>query len=587
MKKLANVSQTPAVLQAFYRNTEELKDKIACGRILEDGIDSLTYQEFRERVENFAGYLQTISSKGDSAILLAETSNEFLIAFYGCMLTGIVAVPCHVGNPRKMTKLEYIISDCDAKLVIGVEKTISKFKQHLAEDLPVISVENSPSKYKYSQPDFSNDDIVFLQYTSGTTSDPKGVIVKFSNLLANLEMLRKNFEWGRKTIICTWLPFYHDLGLIGMLLSPLYSGGTTYYLSPLEFIKKPIRWLRAISDLKATTAGGPNFAFNHCVQRVRDEDCKNFDFSNLSVFFCGAEPIRLASLEDFANKFAPYNFKYNALHPCYGMAEVVLFATGIDVHRPMFWHAFDGKDITNNIVTPVAAESLGAVKLVGCGFPVEESDAEIVIVNPSTCEEIDSLVGEIWISGSHLSSGYWKKEALSEKTFNAKLVGVEDKRYLKTGDLGFIYEGQLFISGRIKNLIIIGGRNIYPHDIETSVNESHKLMKEGRCTAFSVLDDGHERLICIKEINRALYQLLEKYQENKDTETKKIINEIHRSIQYQISENNGVIAQNIFFMLQGRLSTTTSGKIQVNEAKQEYLNGSLEGFSLIDLMKLR
>jgi acyl-CoA synthetase (AMP-forming)/AMP-acid ligase II len=585
MEEAVSVEQLPEVLRAFYNNSIQLKDKIACGRILEDGIDAYTYQEFREQAEDFAGYLQTISKQGDRAILLAETSNEFLIAFYGCMLAGIVAVPSHVANPKKTKKLQHIIEDCGAKLVIGLENTINKFKSILPDNILVFSVENALKGCSYIEPEFSNNDIVFLQYTSGTTSDPKGVIVRFSNLLVNMKMIQESCGWGKDSIMCSWLPFYHDLGLIGMLLSPIFYGSSTYYLSPLEFVKKPKRWLQAISDLKATVAGGPNFAFDVCVQRVKDEDCKDFDFSSITTFFCGAEPIRLASLENFAKKYKPYNFNKNALYPCYGMAEVVLFATGVDVQKPIFWSAFDSKDLMKHKITPVNPESQGAVKLVGCGYPTRNSDAEVIVVNPETCLKIENQVGEIWISGSHVCSGYWNKEEISDRNFRAQLVGNDEKKYLKTGDLGFIYEGHLFISGRIKNLIIIGGKNIYPHDIETCINGSHELMQNGRSTAFSVLEDGFEHLICIKEINRNLYQSIEKHRETNDTDTKKIIHELYRKIQFEISEDNGVIAQDIFFMLQGRLNTTTSGKIQIQTIKQEYLKKSLVGFSLMELVK--
>lgn len=586
MEELVNISQLPKVLQSFYKNAEELQGKIACGKIHDDHIDSLTYYELRIRARDFAGYLQTISFKGDRAILLAETYNDFLIAFYGCMLAGVIAVPCHVGNPKKMAKLEYIIADCDAKLVIGVEKTISKFKPYLSKDISVISVEKSLAKCKYSEPEFNDNDIVFLQYTSGTTSDPKGVMITFSNLFMNLKMIKKSFGFDEQLIMVSWLPFYHDMGLIGMLLSPIFSGATTYYLTPIQFVKKPILYLQALTNLNATCTGAPNFAFDHCVQRIKKENCEGLNFSKLKTFFCGAEPIRLNSLQDFSEKFAAYNFNYNALFPCYGMAEVVLFATGVSIKEPIFWQAFDSEDITRNIVTPLNPEALGASKLVGCGFPTENSDAEVIIVNPDTCKKVENKIGEIWITGSHVSRGYWKKETLSEKIFRAKLVGGDNRGYLRTGDLGFIFNGQLFISGRIKNLIIIGGRNIYPHDIETSVNESNELMKNGRCTAFSVLEDGHEQLICIKEVSRNLYLSLVKYEQFKDVETKKVIDEIHRSIQHNISENNGVIAHDVFLILQGRLSTTTSGKIQVQGTKKGYMLNTLEGFSLMDFVKL-
>ena len=586
MEQLTQIGQLPKMLQLFCDTIALRKQEIACGLIADNTLDSLTYGQLGENAKAFSAYLQTLTQKGDRVIILAETHNEFVIAFYGCLLAGLVAVPCHVGNPKKSEKLKYIIRDCEAKVVIGLEKTVAKFESVLDENLHFVSVEKSPIHLFYEEPNFKESDIAFLQYTSGTTSDPKGVMVSYNNLFVDLQMIKKSFLFDENMIMVSWLPFYHDMGLVGMVLSPIFSGGTIYYMSPIDFMKKPLRWLSALSDLKATCTGAPNFAFEHSAQRIKEEDVAGLNLSSLQTIFCGAEPIKVESLELFYNKFKPAGLNYNALYPCYGMAEVALFATGGEMDTPMYIQAFNSKDLTINKVTPVSNDSEEAIRLVGCGFPRKDLGATTIIVDPKTKEVITNGIGEIWISGPHVSAGYWKKETVSKETFKARLSEEQySKTFLRTGDLGFIYNNELFISGRIKNVITIGGKNIHPHDIEASVIESHELIKEGRCAAFSIVNQNTEKLVCVKELHRGIYRTLDTYKANKTQETKKVILEIYRSIQQSISVGNGVNAQDIFFIPQGKLPVTTSGKVKMQECKKQYIEGTLDGFSLMELVK--
>lgn len=586
MEAVLEKAQLPLMLQSFLNTIEKRKDHIACGHILEDSIDFYTYDQLGKQVEQFAGHLQTFCNKGDRAIILAETHNEFVIAFYGCLLAGVVAVPCHVGSPKKADKLQHIITDCGAKVVIGLQETLNKFTDVLAPHAQLISVSNTPVDALYTEVQVDETDIAFLQYTSGTTSDPKGVMINYANLLANLQMIKQSFLFNQDLIMVSWLPFYHDMGLIGMILSPLFSGGTVYYLSPLDFMKRPIKWVKSLADLQATCTGAPNFAFDHCVQRIKDEDCSEIDLSKLQTIFCGAEPIRVESLEEFHKKFEPFGFNYNALYPCYGMAEVVLFATGGEMKEPLYSKSFHDEDLKLNKVTPLEDGHPEAVRLVGCGFPAIGLGGKVLIVDPETREPTPKGIGEIWISGPHVSKGYWNKPEVSLTSLQAKLKEDDGHTYLRTGDLGFMYQDDLFISGRIKDLIIIAGRNIHPHDVAASVNESHELLEPGRCTAFPIMEDNREVLVTVKELHRGIYRTLQQLLQNPDNqEAKEQAKEIYRSIQKQVSEDNGVLTHDIFFIPQGRLAVTTSGKVKVQATKKLYEANNLDGFSLTKLIK--
>ncbi|GGH14263.1 fatty acyl-AMP ligase [Mucilaginibacter phyllosphaerae] len=578
--------ETPDFIRNFYKNCAFFDLKTAFGRLQNDHVEAITYSELHKKAIDFAGYLQNFTSKGERAAILTETGLEFIIAFYGCIIAGIIPVPCSIPNPKKADGLRNIIDDCDARIIIGLSGTLKKFTPVLNSSLIAIASDNIPSGYAFTPPAIKETDVAFLQYTSGTTSDPKGVMVTYKNLQANLKMIKDRFEFTPQLVMVSWLPFYHDMGLVGMILSPLHAGGTGYYLSPMEFILKPLEWLKAITTLKGNCTGVPNFALEHCVSRIADEQGTGLDLTGLKTLFCGSEPIRHQTLKTFNEKFRQFGLSPNALYPCYGMAELALFATAGKVGQHYKQNSFDSAALFNKQVKKAAPGAAGAIDLIGCGFAAQNS--QVIIVDPQTQTETPQGIGEIWITGPHVSAGYWGKPQITQNTFKARLNESPGTDYLRTGDLGFIFDEQLYISGRIKDVIIMNGRNIYPTDIEICVNNSHQDLNEGRCAAFSVWRDTGEVLIIVKEIHRSHYKMMDEFIANAGPDgetTGKLVVDYCKAIQKSVADTVGLVIDDLIVVAQNRLPVTTSGKIRRAACKDLYLNNELNGHSLTSLLK--
>jgi acyl-CoA synthetase (AMP-forming)/AMP-acid ligase II len=390
------------------------------------------------------------------------------------------------------------------------------------------------------------DALAFLQYTSGSTGDPKGVMVSHGNLMANSGQIAEAFGHGPESRVLVTLPLYHDMGLIGGIVQPLYLGVPVHVMTPAQFVQKPQRWLQMISRLRISSSGGPNFMYDLAAQVVQPEHLEGVDLSCWRAAFCGAEPIRASTVETFTRKFAPYGFQKGAFYPCYGMAEATLFVTGSQV----------------GTAPCVDTPALGGPPVVGCGRPYQ--DTRIEIVDPATHSALpDQQEGEIWVSGCSVAQGYWKNPTATEHTFNARLAGSNDGPFLRTGDLGYRKEGNLFVTGRLKDLIIMRGRNFAPHDLELEAEGSHPGLQPGGGAAFTLTEGTKERLVLAFELKREWRHRADAW----SIVEAAVRSAIARSYQLQVDD--------VVLLAPGGLPRTSSGKVRRSQCRTDYLGGRL------------
>ena len=525
---------------------------------------SLTYGQLDAQARTIASCLRAY--QGERALLLYPSGLEFITAFLGCLYAGVIAVPIY--PPRrnqKLSRLLSIVDDAQAALALtttSILGDINKFedKDKLTQ-LKWIATDNiEVNNQEFIPKSITPENLAFLQYTSGSTGKPKGVMVSHGNIIHNQQIIYQAFDHSEDSIGVGWLPLFHDMGLIGHVLQPIYAGFASIFISPLAFLQKPIRWLKAISKYRATTSGGPNFAYDLCVNKIQPEELNNLDLSSWNLAYSGSEPIRAETLKQFGNKFSDCGFNYNAFYPCYGMAETTLFATGGDKNQKPVIQGFKTGNLKQNSFSKSENSKLENRMLVGVGFP--HDNTKVIIVNPKSltrCEEGE--VGEIWVSGGSVASGYWNRLEETRETFQACLKYTQESPFLRTGDLGFLHKGELFISGRLKDVIIIKGQNHYPQDIELTVEKAHPALKANCGVAFAVEVEREERLVVIQEVERNYLKKLD-------------IQEVKRNIAKSVITNHGLQMYRIFLMKPGNIPKTSSGKIQRYICKNMFLDNS-------------
>lgn len=454
---------------------------------------TLTYEEMDRQARSVAAMLQSTIKNGECVLLLYPPGLEFITVFLGCLYAGIVAVPAYPPrHNRNLLRLQAIATDAEVSVALTTRLVMMDMERlgqqcNTFASLQLLPTDNLSTELaeQWQKPALSSDSLAFLQYTSGSTGKPKGVMVSHGNLLHNQRLIKDGFGHTDKTIVLGWLPLFHDMGLIGNMLQPLYLGVPCILMSPIAFIQKPFRWLQAISRYKVTTSGGPNFAYDLCVQKITPEQREQIDLSSWEVAFNGAEPVRAETLERFTIAFEPCGFRKEAFYPCYGMAEATLIITGGEKTVSPVVQDFAGIALEQNMVVAAGGSERNIHKLVGCGRTW--LDAKVIIVDPETRIKCSAgQVGEIWTSSLSIAQGYWKNSEATEQTFCAYLANTDDGPFLRTGDLGFVWDGELFITGRHKDLIIIRGRNYYPQDIELTVEESHPALRQGSGAVFSI-----------------------------------------------------------------------------------------------------
>ena len=527
----------------------------------------LTYDELESRARAIAAVLAPQAAAGDRALLFYSAGLDFIAAFWGCLYAGVVAVPVFPARlHRQIPRLLAIAADSEAKFVLTTAKIhrqaqdlfkrapeLKKLQWLATDDLPAAPPDG------WRDPGASLETLAFLQYTSGSTATPRGVMVTHGNLLHNLACLREVFQFSPESIGVSWLPHYHDMGLIGGLLQPVYAGGEMIVMPPSAFLQRPVRWLAAVTRYRATTMVGPNFAYELCEQKISAEQRAPLDLASVKVALCGAEPVRPDTLAQFAKAFAPNGFRQEAFRPAYGLAEATLIVSGHSDGGAPFTPAVLAEELQKNQIKPAQEGAPGSRNLVGCGGIAP--DLKVVIVDPETHAPCaPDQVGEIWVSGPSVARGYWRKPAETEQTFGAHLATGEGP-FLRTGDLGFLDHGKLFVTGRLKDLIIIRGSNHYPQDLEHTVERSHRALRPACGAAFSIDVDGAERLVIVQEvIDRASVP-------NED---------VVAAVRRALTESHEVHPDAIVLIEPRSIARTSSGKIQRYACREAFLAGTLD-----------
>lgn len=577
-------------------------------------VEKRTYKQLDQVAKLIACHLQKLNIKGGRALLLYPSGLSFIEAFFGCLYAGVIAVPAY--PPRKNQKLERlqsIIDNCQPDVVLcsegvqGIAKPLLDNALHSSLDTMVGDlywlntdslginhvllgdVNTSSSNSNSYGANVNNTDIIdlslweeiqvspsdlaFLQYTSGSTGDPKGVMISHENIMANEEMICNAFGFTAQHNFASWLPMFHDMGLIGTTLHPLYLGSSSVLMTPASFLRQPFRWLKAISDYRAKVSVAPNFAYELCVDQITEEQRASLDLSCWTHALCGSEPVRINTLRSFCDTFSKQGFAWDAFYPVYGMAETTLIITGGGTSDRPRVETVSAQELALNEFRVLSSHELeekrnshDAMDFVGVGETILQQ--KVAIVDPDSSQECEpGRIGEIWVSGKNVGQGYWNNAELSQKTFKAK-IKAEDNTwqpgfYLRTGDLGCYIENELFITGRSKEIIIIRGRNYYPYDIELVAQQSHFALKVDSAAAFPVNVRDQEQIVLFIEVERK-YRL------------KVNIDEVANAVRKAVAREYGLQVYGVCLLKPGRILKTSSGKIQRGACKRAFENESIE-----------
>ena len=534
---------------------------------VESVLNQYTYRELWDEVRALAGYLQGRCRirQGDRVLLLHPPGLDFVVGFFACHAVGAIPVPAFPPRlNRKAYRIRKIVVDSGARWALTTQKFVEQLSGRWHEDLVGLQLLGTDDRShrdadSYRQPKIDSDSLAVLQYTSGSTGSPKGVMLTHANLIANSKLIFDAFQPDKEIVGMTWLPTYHDMGLVGGILMPMFVGRVNIMMSPMTFLQRPARWLRGISDHKVTITGGPNFAFQLCVDKIDDEEIAGVDLSSLEIAFNGAEPIRANTLEAFARRFEKFGFRRSSFLPCYGMAETTLLVTGGPKDSRPVITTFDGSGLDEKDVRPVGADDPSARRAVGCGRVLP--DERVVIVDPDTRKILPkNAIGEIWVQSPSVGVGYYQRKEATERTFNARTAS-GDGPYLRTGDLGFLFDGQLYVSGRLKDMIIVRGVNRYPQDIEETVERASDIVEAGAVAAFAMENDGREQLAIVAETVRI---------RNVDWD-------YHlQAIRRAVTEEHELPPDAIYLVRNSSVPKTSSGKIQRHACLHAVRDGDLK-----------
>ncbi|MCW3841499.1 SDR family NAD(P)-dependent oxidoreductase [Micromonospora yasonensis] len=545
-------------------------------RFLVDGEDDelvISNADLDRRSRAIAATLRGRVSEGDRALIVCPPGLDYLASFLGCLYARVIAVPVYPPNPvllkRTLPRLIGVIEDAQPAIVLAPAEITAMAGQitALAPALGSLRWEavdriDPAVADHWREPDLDGADIAFLQYTSGSTGRPKGVVLSHRNLLANLAVTNERFVTDvEDTRLVSWLPPYHDMGLIGAMLQPLYAGFPATFMSPTSFLKRPVRWLQAISKYRGTLSGSPNFGYELCVAKTTPEERAALDLSSWRLAFSGAEPVRAETIDRFTEAFASSGFRRSAFYPCYGLAEATLFVSGGLAGAEPRIRRVRAADLAGRRAVDAGPDEESRT-LVSCGSVAEHH--ELAIVDPETGTQLAAgQIGEIWFGGGSVAQGYWRRPDESEQVFQARIGGTGAGPFLRTGDLGFVDgHGELFVTGRHKDLIIIAGKNHYPSDIEFTVEQSDPKLRPGCGVACSVEVDGGEQLVVIHEVGGNRSQL--------DAE------QVIAAIRGAVAREHGLQAHDVVLIKQGSIPKTSSGKLQRRAARESFRTGGLE-----------
>ncbi len=531
------------------------------------------YRDLKNAIAAVGKPLSQLNIVNERVLLLFEPGLSFITAYLATISSGAVAVPCHPPMGKSQVKrLWDMIESCAPKVILhstvlgSTNLQFSRIRE-LAQERGIIlqeaDIPAKPQEMEWQHPIIDTQALAMLQYTSASTGDPKGVMVTQDNLVRNCEEIYRWLGPDPERRGCIWLPPYHDMGLLGGIMQPLYAGFPLCFMSPMHFIQRPLRWLKALSDHKLSLTGAPNFAFQLCVDAVSDEDIADaqLDLSHVKDIFCGSEPINPETMSAFYHKYRRHGLHADVVNPCYGLAEVTLFASGRPQHTEFKHPQFQQASLDRGRAMP-AQEGENSLSIVSCGLPAANLDIRIVDPDSLTpCD--DQEIGEVWIAGPSVTKGYWNNHTLTNIAFNNALPGTEGG-YYRTGDLGFMYDGELYINGRLKEVIIIRGRNIYPQDIERCALKSSPHLENANAAAFSIQDHDTEALVVVIELKARA--------KNEHAE------EIITAVSTAISNEFNVTPLDVYVGPRGTVPRTTSGKIQRNACKLAYQGSELRAF---------
>ena len=566
-----DVENCTTYTQVIKNREKSIADKIAF-RFLEDGVnesESLTYGQLGLSAKAIGNNLQKSGSKGDSVLLIFQPGLSYVKSLFACLYTGFIGVPAYPPRRNKgIDRILTILKDSGANICLTTRQIYSDIQRNFKDNkefsyLKWIIVDdiNIVDHETFYEEQLHPRDPSIIQYTSGSTGNPKGVVITQQNLLYNSEYIRQSFDHDSELVGVNWLPIFHDMGLIGTVLQPPYVGGTSVLMPPMAFLKNPVNWLKGIQKYKATTVGGPNFTYEYCISKISNEDIKEIDLTSIKIAFCGAEPIRKSTYLKFSSKFESAGFAEKQFYSCYGMAETTLIVTGGYRNEKPKYLSVDTIYLSENKVVIVSEANKNSTSLVGCGHTWLDTKTEIV--NPKTMQKCShDEVGEIWISGPTVADGYWNNPEETKRTFGAMITDLNEGPFLRTGDLGFFHEKELFITGRIKDLIIIRGVNYYPHDIEYSIQMAIPEVRPNGGAAFPITVDDTEKLVVVQELERKAMR---------DTDHNLIIEKIREVI----ADEHELEVYSIVLIRAGSVPMTSSGKIQHRQTKYEYLHGDL------------
>lgn len=535
----------------------------------EQAEEGVTYGELDRQARTIGAHLQRLKAAGERVLLLYPPGLAYIAAFFGCLYAGAVAVPVYPPRRNRPTpRLEVVVADSQAKIVLTTAKTLAeaaRLQLHAPylKELHWLATDDllADAAAEWQPIRVDRDHHAFLQYTSGSTATPKGVILTHGNLLHNLEGIRRAFEHSAESQGVIWLPPYHDMGLIGGILQPLYVGFPVVLMSPMAFLQRPYNWLHAVSRYRATTSGGPNFAYDLCVQKITPEQRLTLDLSHWRIAFNGAETVRHETLERFATTFAPCGFQREMFYPCYGLAEGTLLVAGGERAAVPLIHLVDERALGRHRVATAACEGHGVRALVSSGRTL--TDQTIVVADPASHAHCASdKIGELWVSGPSVAQGYWNQPTATAQSFGAFLADSGEGPFLRTGDLGFLRDGELFVTGRLKDLIIVRGHNYYPQDIELTVEGSHGALQPGSGAAFSVEVNGEEQLVVAQEIKMEARHRVDGP-------------EIASAIRQAVSEHHELQIYAVLLLKSGTIPKTSSGKIQRHACRDGWHHNSL------------
>jgi len=546
---------------------------------------SLTFGELDARARALGEELERRGLAGERALLVYSGGLEFVCAFLGCLYARVVAVPLSPPRgSRGAARLAPIVEHADPALVLCDRAQLEGLRAAPAVlgGLELLATDSLglPGRQGWRPGPIDPESLAFLQYTSGSTGSPKGVQVSHRNLVRDEQMIRAGFETDPSTIWVGWLPLFHDMGLVGNVLHPLFLGGQSVLMPPAAFIQRPLRWLQAISRYRGTVAGAPDFAYELCVQKARPHELAGLDLSGWKVAYNGSEPVRARTLERFSTTFAPVGFRREAFYPCYGMAEATLFVSGGRVGEPCRRLEVDAAALEAHRVQPARPSGSGPSAepgpspspvrtLVSCGRAW--LDQRILIVDPGTRREFaEDTVGEIWLQGGNVALGY--RPPLAEPdAFRARLRDGSGP-FLRTGDLGFLHEGELYVTGRLKDVLVLKGRNHYPQDVELAAGGSHPHLRMDRAAAFTLEEQHEERLVVALEVQRTCRGELAPRSRD---DPAPLADELTGAVRRAVACEHGLAVWRVVLVEPGGLPRTSSGKLQRRRCRELFSRGEL------------